>query len=319
MNISRYDILREDLVDVISGLVKKYDIPVDLLRLEITESAFAKSSEMIIKVVKTFQSLGFIMEIDDFGSGYSSLNTLKDVPADVLKLDMRFLEGEENSSRGGNILEAIVRMAKWLGMSIIAEGVETKQQADFLKSIGCFYIQGYYYARPMPYPEFEALAQNCIKSKPKMELDTVLFLDNDAFWNPNSIETLIFNSFVGGAGVFEYYKGKIELLRINDKYAEVLGGESFSVEQALGLDWMKFADEESRESAFASIQKAIETRAEVANETKLTGIREEGVVVYLRTAMRVIAEAGERFLFYCMIEDVTAQRETEQKLSAMKK
>lgn len=104
VNISRYDIFRPDFLSVITGLTETYRIPVGLLRLEITESAFAQSTEQIIQVVRQLIDYGFTMEIDDFGSGYSSLNTLKDVPAHVLKLDMRFLENTADSSRGGNVL-----------------------------------------------------------------------------------------------------------------------------------------------------------------------------------------------------------------------
>ncbi len=97
VNISRYDIFRDDFIYVITSLIKKYSIPVELLRLEVTESAFSESASQIISVVKKLISLGFTVEIDDFGSGYSSLNTLKDVPAQVIKLDMKFLESTENS------------------------------------------------------------------------------------------------------------------------------------------------------------------------------------------------------------------------------
>ena len=100
VNISRYDVFREDIIDVLSGLVKKYQVPVELLRLEITESAFSHDTAKIVDVVKKLIDLGFTVEIDDFGSGYSSLNTLKDVPAQIIKLDMKFMESSELSSRG---------------------------------------------------------------------------------------------------------------------------------------------------------------------------------------------------------------------------
>lgn len=120
VNISRQDIFHADLVSVLLGLTRKYEIPVSLLRLEITESAFSQDTSPIIDVVKRLISHGFTIEIDDFGSGYSSLNTLKDVPAQILKLDMKFLEITDATQRGGNILESIVRMAKWLNMNVIA-------------------------------------------------------------------------------------------------------------------------------------------------------------------------------------------------------
>ena len=151
VNISRYDIIRKSFLHDLTNLTEEFGIPTDLLRLEITETAFAKSAGHVVDMVRRLIDIGFTVEIDDFGSGYSSLNTLKDVPASVIKLDMDFLRSAENSTRGGNIIESVVRMAKWLGTAVIAEGVETKEQANYLHSMGCRYVQGYLYGRPMPW------------------------------------------------------------------------------------------------------------------------------------------------------------------------
>lgn len=112
VNVSRRDILHDDFIDVITAITSKYDIPVDMLRLEITESAFSESTKEIISKANELAKLGYVVEIDDFGSGYSSLNSLKDVDASVLKLDMKFFEGGGNAQRAGNIVESIVRMAR---------------------------------------------------------------------------------------------------------------------------------------------------------------------------------------------------------------
>lgn len=242
VNISRYDLFKDDLTDLINGLIEEYCLPVDLLRLEITESAFAQSAERVVYVVQQFIDLGFTVEIDDFGSGYSSLNALKEVPANVLKLDMRFLENDENSQRGGNILESIVRMARWIGMAVIAEGVETVEQADYLKSIGCSYVQGYLYAKPMPVVEYEQLARTKkIRESKMLAITTVEKLDNNSFWDPNSMDSLIFNSYISGACIFEYYKGNIELLRASNKYISVLDG-NITLEEVLALKWNNHLD-----------------------------------------------------------------------------
>ena len=157
VNVSRYDIFRNDFYSTVTGLVEKYNIPVELLRLEITESAFAKSTEQITTVVRQLSDYGFTTVIDDFGSGYSSLNALKDVPADIIKLDMRFFTGDGISSRGEHILKAVVGMAAELKIQVVAEGVESREQADFMDSIGCGYVQGYLYAHPMPLEEYEKI------------------------------------------------------------------------------------------------------------------------------------------------------------------
>ena len=313
VNISRYDIFKSDLVDVLVGLIEKYQIPVDLLRLEITESAFSQSTGQIIRITKQLMDYGFTLEIDDFGSGYSSLNTLKDVQADILKLDMRFLESTENSARGGNILESIVRMAKWLGMAVIAEGVEEREQADYLQSIGCHYIQGYYYAKPMPAAEFEKQAFEIIKEEKLITLETVETLNNNVFWDPKSMDTLVFNTYVGGANVFEYYKGEVEILRANTKYAEILGGKKYTTEEAMKISWKGHIVENDRLKIRNAIKQAIETGDEITCEAAFINLLGDNKTTYLKAIMRVIAHVGERHLFYCMIENLTKQKEAEKK------
>ena len=315
VNISRYDVFRSDLVDVIQGLVEKYSLPASMLRLEITESAFSESAEQIIEVVKRLISLGFAVEIDDFGSGYSSLNTLKDVPAQTLKMDMRFFENSRNSRRGGNIIESVVRMAKWLGMSVIAEGVEEKEQADYLKSVGCSYIQGYYYAKPMPLSAYEALLCQAEKTPPRTALETLDTLDNNEFWNPKSMETLVFNSYVGGACVFELHNGVTEVLRFNKEYAQIFsGGFAYDTSSPSGKT-LGFMDDADRAALTSNVRKAIETRKPSACEICL--VDASGNKKYLRVTVRLIARTGDRYLFYCVLFDITEQRMAERKEHAM--
>lgn len=311
VNISRYDIFRDDLVSVITGLIKKYELPVDLLRLEITESAFSKSSKQIITVVKSLMDFGFTVEIDDFGSGYSSLNTLKDVPAQILKLDMKFLESSENSQRGGNIVESIVRMAKWLGMSVIAEGVETREQADFLKSIGCSYVQGYLYAKPMPGTDYEALFKSSRKGERLLALETVENLDNSAFWDPTSMDTLIFNSYVGGACILEYHNDEIELLRANDKYIRIFDKHT-SAEGVFASRASEYLDQGNKRIITDCIRRAIETNQESTCETVIYSRHATDKPAYIRSTIRVIARSGERYLLYGSAIDMSEQREAER-------
>ena len=124
------------------------------MRLEITESAYADNAAQLLEAMDELQGMGFVMLMDDFGAGFSSLSMLRDVPVDMIKLDMRFLSHGATLDRERGILSAIVPMAKSLSLPVIAEGVETAEQAEFLKSIGCDYVQGYHYARPMPQDEF---------------------------------------------------------------------------------------------------------------------------------------------------------------------
>ena len=313
VNISRYDVFCPDMISFITGLLERYRLPVDLLRLEVTESAFAEAEHYIIDVVKALISYGFTVEIDDFGSGYSSLNTLKDVPAQILKLDMKFLDSTQDSERGGNIVESVVRMAKWLDMAVIAEGVETKTQADYLRSIGCSYMQGYLFAKPMPASEYEEHCTGAEKEEHLLSLETVENLSNTSFWDPDSIDTLIFNSYVGAACIYEYHNGRIELLRATEKYAQVIGSAGMTVEDALKLDWTKHLNAETAKRVTEDLNKSIATNNEVTGEYifhDLPGCPRE---TYLRSTMRVIASSGNRYLVYCTNENITAQRQAEKR------
>jgi diguanylate cyclase (GGDEF)-like protein len=155
VNISRISLYNPRLADILSDLIEQYDVPIGLLNLEITESAYVSDPELIQEAIRKLHQAGFILLMDDFGSGYSSLNMLKDIDVDVLKIDMQFLSGGESPGKGKIILESVIQMANNLGMPVIMEGVETQEQTRFLYKIGCNYVQGYYYARPMPQEEYE--------------------------------------------------------------------------------------------------------------------------------------------------------------------
>ena len=157
VNVSRIDLYDPKLVKHLVDLREKYQLPSQYLELEITESAYTEDPEQIITITRQLREAGFVILMDDFGTGYSSLNMLKDIQIDVLKLDMGFLKSSDYSAKGGNILTAILKMAESLKMQTIAEGVETKEQVEFLKSIGCKYVQGFYYSKPLPVGEFEKL------------------------------------------------------------------------------------------------------------------------------------------------------------------
>ncbi|MDE7138149.1 MAG: EAL domain-containing protein, partial [Ruminococcus sp.] len=156
VNISQKDFYLLDVYEVITSLVDKYQINPESLHLEITETAVMNNPAVQLKLIQRLRDFGFIIEIDDFGSGYSSLNTLKDLTADVLKIDMGFLKDTENKEeRSKTILGMIVSLAKSLDMEVITEGVETKEQVNFLTEFGCDIFQGYFFAKPMPVGEFE--------------------------------------------------------------------------------------------------------------------------------------------------------------------
>ncbi len=158
VNMSRMHIhdprLREKLLD----LMRRYELPPHLLELELTESAFLENESGLFESMKALQAFGFQFSMDDFGSGYSSLNMLKSMPVDFIKIDRGFLNEVVTTERGKTVIRFSISLAREMSIKVIAEGVETEEQAAFLLQAGCAYAQGYFYSRPLPIPQFEALA-----------------------------------------------------------------------------------------------------------------------------------------------------------------
>jgi len=160
VNISRVHIGNTNLSSILLDLVHKYGIAPKYLELEITENLFMDGVDELFDEMSELKKCGFKILMDDFGSGYSSLNMLRSAPVDTLKIDRFFLDEIMSTERGKIIVESSVRMAKQLGLAVIAEGVETQEQLDFLSRIECDIVQGYFYSRPIPVSEFEIFIQD---------------------------------------------------------------------------------------------------------------------------------------------------------------
>lgn len=315
VNVSRVDIFDEGLCDDLMALVDKYELTRDMLRLEITETAYSDQPEQFLKAIERLRNEGFLVEMDDFGSGYSSLNILKNCPIDVLKLDMGFLSDKEGESvRGGNIIASVVRMARLLGIPMIAEGVETQKQADFLHSIGCDVMQGYLFAKPMPVHEFET------KMGDKASYTSLLTetrgdgLDIGAFWDPNSFESLMFNTYVGAAAILEFRDEKFELLRANRKYLNMFHLHAGQMDEYC-INFEKLFMPGQRELYYEMIARAIESPDGEAVCVTQRKVSEELDIMWIRTNIRIIAKDKDRVEFYCIAEDVTTERETMERLT----
>lgn len=157
VNVSRKDIYKQDLPKILKEIVKENGLEPENLHLEITESAYTENPEQLVLIVEQLKKEGFIIEMDDFGSGYSSLNMLAELPIDILKLDMKFLQNKGEQSKNENIMSSIVELAKKINLYVIAEGVEKEKHIAMLKSMKCDMVQGYYYAKPMPAAQFEKM------------------------------------------------------------------------------------------------------------------------------------------------------------------
>lgn len=157
INVSRAHFYGKELRDKLEELIAKYDLSKDDIELEITETICAEDPDIIYKRVKELQESGFKVAMDDFGSGYSSLNMLKEMPLDIIKMDLKFLDGGDNEEKSRNILGTLISLAKSMDLYVVVEGVETKEQVEFLQSIGTRCAQGYYYSRPVDCGAFEVM------------------------------------------------------------------------------------------------------------------------------------------------------------------
>lgn len=158
VNLSRSHFEIPNFFDYYEYVLKKYDIPPKSIEIELTESLFYNDFELLSDLVNKIHKVGLSCSIDDFGSGYSSLNMLKDVRVDALKLDRVFFESGENDERGKDVIQSVIQLAQALDLHTISEGVEEREQVEFLKKVKCDLIQGYVFAKPMPVLEFENLA-----------------------------------------------------------------------------------------------------------------------------------------------------------------
>ena len=159
VNLSRADVFDPNLVQNLTALIEKNGLDYKNLKLEVTESAYTDNATQLLAVVGRLREIGFEIEMDDFGSGYSSLNMISAMPLDVLKMDMKFIKNIEHNAKDFRLVELVMDIAKYLKVPVVAEGVETENQLRLLKAADCDLVQGYYFSRPLPPEEFEKLIE----------------------------------------------------------------------------------------------------------------------------------------------------------------
>ena len=272
INISRVSMQTDKIITIIKNLKEEFDIPTELVHFEITESSYFANDKELIERINAIRNLGFQIAMDDFGSGYSSLNSLKDMPIDILKLDMGFIRNDTNMDRGGTIINAVSRMAHDLELITVAEGVEKPAQADFLTSIGIDVIQGYLYARPMPENEYDKILTSSEERFVVTKQNIYGKLDIGRFFDPTSYQSLMFEAFSGSALIIEYSEDSdsINVLRINKRGMETIGFSDKSVSEAL-----------TYLSAFSNAQSGLIYKATVKAAVKSEN--EEDCVLQLNT------------------------------------
>lgn len=228
INVSRKDIIALDVPNYINSLIEKYNLSEKYVKIEITESAYTREDAKTTYTINTLRDKGFMVMMDDFGCGYSSLNMLKSIPVDVLKLDMRFLDMEDDSAdKGINILESVVNMARLLRLPIIVEGVETPVQEQYVKELGCRYTQGFLYFKPLPIDKFEQLLlDNRQLDHSGLHYKQAEPIHIREFIDSSFISDVMLNQIMGPVAFYEMYDNQISITRVNEQYLKLLGSEN---------------------------------------------------------------------------------------------
>ncbi len=259
LNVSRVDVFNIDLEKHFHDLTEKYSIPHKYLKIEITESAYAESSDKIERLVEKLHKDGFVVLMDDFGSGYSSLNMLSNLKIDAIKLDANFLhiEGADHN-KGIRILESVINMAKTMALPIIVEGVENKSQCDFLSGLGCRYVQGFFFYRPMPYKDLQGL----IKDGKKIDERGFVVKVNEQFrirefLDKNIYSDSMLNEILGAVAIYSYVDNHVDIIRYNQQFYLSVGVPDFA-ERLVNIE--RFLVEEDHQLLFDALKKAKENK-----------------------------------------------------------
>ena len=309
VNVSRVEFYNPALCDDIRDVVKRHNISPDLLKIEITESAYADNPVQVQEAVKKLHLYGFSVLMDDFGSGYSSLNMLKDLPIDVLKIDMRFLDNLDQSQKASIVLESIIRLAKWMKLSVVSEGVETKKEWDYLRSVECDAVQGYYFYRPMPQDEYIALLDKTAADSTNLLFHSSTEPDDtimDIFNQTNTMESVLFYSMLGGIGLLEVCDEELELIRVNNGYYEtvyntlprerkILNQPFAEPERSFLLEQCRIAKEDSKIQQFQLHHK-----------------REDDTYVWLSVKLRHLGGSPLRSLYLFTVDNIEELKKAER-------
>ena len=251
VNLSRADFSAHNIADLVEKTIRSYNLPPHLIQVEITESTFFEDDRVIRRNVNILHDSGHNILLDDFGKGYSSYTSLSSMSLDVLKLDKKFID-DLNKEEDRRIVETIIRMAHMIGLLVIAEGVETKEQADLLINLNCYYCQGYYFYRPMPAREAGKLIENTnlIQSEHPfiagMRFGSLSFaqLVEEKYLTASEIDHII-----GPLAIFEVTDSYIHILQMNTAYADILSMQENDKEgRETFMEDMAQSEEEVRNS-----------------------------------------------------------------------
>ena len=306
VNVSQSDILTVDVPAYMDALLKKYELPSRLLKVEITESAYVEDTASVRETVRRLRAMGMMVLMDDFGSGYSSLNMLRSLNVDVIKLDAQFLHISAHEERKGiSILESIINMTKSMSLPIIVEGVESQEQINFLSDLGCRYMQGYYFYRAMPVEEFERL----ISDEHRLDLRGFEFKSTGQihpreFLDENVFSDAMLNNILGPVAIYRWKEDKsVDIIRFNQQYYQMMGIPLRQLESRRS-DIQQYMFKEDREKFRHMLLAAFQDHLNGAKGI-LRMYKPNGSVRWLSVQLYYLNEDEAGKTFYASCEDVT--------------
>ncbi len=315
VNVSRFDFLDEGCIQKQLDLIEDYGINHTLLHMEVTESLYSENTDLIISQVKKTQDLGFMIEMDDFGAGYSSLGLLSTFPLNIIKLDISFVR---NIKTNEIVIENIIKMAHRMGLLTIAEGVETLEEYKILKSLGCDFIQGFYFSKPLPVREFETY----LKKSSVLSCGKIIMKSGVAERIPMSEDMLMAANEVAEGipgGFFSYHAdGDLELISFNTELIRMYGCETAEeLREYVGNSFKGIVHEDD----FERVQSSIERQITVDNTIDYVEYRikaKDGTIKYVKDYGRFVKTKNYGDIFYVFLNDITieerARAEAESEL-----
>ncbi len=311
VNVSQVDIFTVDVTNIFLELINKYNLTPNLIKIEITESAYSEESNSVRETVRKLRTHNFTVIMDDFGSGYSSLNMLSNLNLDVIKLDAKFVNFNGDIKKGIHILESIVNMTKTIAVPIIVEGVETKEQLDFLEGLGCRYVQGYYFNKPMPVSEFTKLIENSnhiddsgFKVKMNQQITVKEFLDNNIYSDS------MLNKILGAVAFYSWHDKEVDIVRFNQQFYESVNVPNFD-ERLKSIQ--RFLPEEDKAKLYKALDEAMKNQLNGSQEI-LRFIRPDGTYSWFIIRFYYIDEQDGEHRFYGSASNVTDQANLRQQM-----
>ena len=315
VNVSTVDIANIDLAEFFEQLVQKYEIERGLVKIEITETAYITNASTVADTVRSLRDRGFIVMMDDFGSGYSSLNMLKELSVDVIKLDAHFLRLDKNVVvKGLHILESILNMTRTIGVPVIVEGVESEEQKRLLEDIGCSYIQGFYFYRPMKASDYEEL----IGDPGMIDTTGVVFKANQQFrvkeiLDDNVYSDTMLNNILGPCAIYSWHDGQLDIVRYNEQFYMAVDVPNY--DQRL-RSIQQYMPERDLGKLYSMLERAEEDRLNGAAEV-LHFFKPDGFLTSFYMRFYYLRDEGQEKKFYGSVQNITKLMTMESQLNVL--